>query len=90
MARDERLHGRGRLETNLVRLPLAEGNDHLRDVRPFVGEALLGGFRTTIRLKQLDLMVLAFVLERWWWQSPDAALTAAQASREPGPRSLRA
>ena len=64
MARDERLHGRGRLETNLVRLPLAEGNDHLRDVRPFVGEALLGGFRTTIRLKQLDLMVLAFVLER--------------------------
>ncbi|MDQ3093511.1 MAG: hypothetical protein M3R46_18025 [Actinomycetota bacterium] len=71
MARDERLHGRGRLETNLVRLPLAEGNDHLRDVRPFVGEALLGGFRTTIRLKQLDLMVLAFVLERWWWQSPD-------------------
>ena len=61
-------HERGRLETNLVRLPLAEGNAHRPGVRSFVGDGLLGGFSTTIRLKQLDLIVLAFVLERWWWQ----------------------
>ena len=78
MARHERSHRRGRLETNLVRLPLAEGNDHRPDVRPFVDEALLGGFRTTIRLKQLDLMVLAFVLERWWWQSRDGDSSPAE------------
>jgi hypothetical protein len=78
MARHERSHRRGRLETNLVRLPLAESNDHRPAVRPFVDEALLGGFRTTIRLKQLDLMVLAFVLERWWWQAPERDSVPAQ------------
>lgn len=71
MAASGRSHRQGRLETNLARLPLAESNDHRPGVRPFVGEALLGGFRTNVRLKQLDLMVLAFVLERWWWQRPE-------------------
>jgi hypothetical protein len=66
-----RSHQRGRLETNLARLPLVVCNEHRSDQRPFVGEALLGGFRTNLRLKQLDLTLLAFILERWWWQRPE-------------------
>lgn len=41
-------------------------------------EPLLGGFRTNLRLKQLDLMVLAFVLERWWWQRPEVDAAPAE------------
>lgn len=62
--------GRGRLETNLVRSPLWDSEGVSPDPAPFIGNSLLGPFSCSARLRQLDYKVLAFILERWWWQRP--------------------
>lgn len=77
MARQDKAHSRGRMETLLVRAPLWESDGAPPDPAPYVGHSLLGAFSCSRRLGLVDFKVLAFVLERFAWQRPPDPLATA-------------